>query len=581
MLEISHDRLYTLADVVAVALHGERVALAEETALLLQERRNEVTAFVQAEAKPAYGFNRGFGHNVDEAVPPDRLADLQRNLILSHAAGLGGYVDPAIVRAAVFLRAVSLARGCSGVRPRIVEALCDLLEHDVTPAVPAYGSVGASGDLAPMSHIAAVLLGEGEAFVGGAEVPVQAAVALKEAGLRPVGLEMKEGLALNNGVQFSTAAGILAHHVLEKLLKTAVVATAISTQVMLGADTPFSEALHALRPHPGAVKVAGWLRSLMADSPIREAHRPYDVDGRVQDPYNIRCAPQILGACLDVLEEAARTFEIEANSVTDNPLVLPDGKTGLHTHVVSGGHFHGMPVAFKLYGLLEVMGVVARLSNMRCARFVDQARNKGLGRDLKWPRMSAADSAVSSAMMVPEYASAALTNAIWGAAMPTHLLSISTDAGQEDHVSMSAGLAVRAWETLPRLAEVLAIELAFGAQAAAIRRHLPFIPSKTALTEAQALAVEPARAAYEAALHDALDEPGAFDVRTDVTLRFRWSEAQRELSEPCRRALSVVEEEFPPVLTDRYMSAELRALQRRADDGDVLAAVEADTPLED
>ena len=580
MVRISHEQRYSLEDVVAVA-HGAPVTLAPATIELLARRRAEVTAFVRREERPAYGFNRGFGHNVDVPVPRHKLGELQTNLIRSHAAGVGPPAPVEVVRATMFLRAISLARGHSGVRPVVVETLVGLLEHGISPVVPCFGSVGASGDLAPLSHVALALLGEGEVFVGPGDTPVPAADALAAAGIAPLRLEMKEGLALNNGVQFSTALGILGWSRLRRLLRTSAIATALSAQVVLGADTPFEADLHALRPHPGAVRVARWIHDLMAGSPIRRAHQPYDVDGEVQEPYNVRCAAQILGACHELLAQAGTTFAIEANSVTDNPVLLPDPENGgAHTRIVSGGLFHGMPVAVQLFHLIEVVGIMASLANTRCARYVDEARNKGLGSDLKWPRLSEDDAAVSSSMMIPEYVSAALTNAIWGAAMPSHLFSLSTDAGQEDHVSMSAGLAVRLWETLPRLSEAVAIELAYASQAAAIRREMDHFPSKKTLTEDQKAAVAEARQAYEQAINRVLGG-GEFGVDFGIRLRYRWDAAARRLSPACEEVLAVVREAFPPVTRDRVLAADLAALAERVERGDVERAATSVVPLEE
>jgi len=558
-LSLEPGREVTLQEIREVA-HGRRVVLAPAVVRMLARRRAQIVSHVRSQAKPAYGFNRGFGHNVDVAVPADSVGRLQENLIRSHSAGLGRPTPREVVRATMLLRAVSLSKGHSGVRPEVVQSLLNLLNADITPRVPVYGSVGASGDLAPLSHVALALLGEGEVFEGASTNAVPAADALERAGLTPLSLEMKEGLALNNGLQFSTAFGVLSYFQMRDLLRTAAVATALSTQVMLGADTPFGAELHELRPHPGAKVVARWIWTLLQGSPMRDAHRPYDIDGAVQDPYNLRCAAEILGTCYDLVEEAGRTLLIEANSVTDNPILLPAfGAPGQFTEIVSGGHFHGMPVAVKLYNFLQAMGIISRLSNVRCARYVDESRNRGLGSDLKWPYLDQAEQATSSAMMIPEYASAALTNAIWSAAMPSHLFSLSTDAGQEDHVSMSAGLALRVWETLPRLAEVLAIELAFVSQAAAIRGAMGFFPSKKTLSPEQAAAVQQERDAYEAAIRRVIPEE-AFGVQFDLHLKYNWRTEQRRLSPVCEEVLVAVQEAFPPVRSDRVLAEQLTAL---------------------
>jgi histidine ammonia-lyase len=500
---------------------GARVELDGAARTALSERRGQVEDFVEQFDEPAYGFNRGFGHNVHLKVDPAGRNELQTNLIRSHACGVGEPAPSEVVRGAMFLRAVSLSRGFSGVRPVVVEKLVELLNADIVPVVPRLGSVSASGDLAPLSHMALALLGEGEVFYGGQRLPAQSA--LQAAGIAPLKLEMKEGLALNNGVQYSTAYGIWCLERMERLLKTAAIATALSAQVMLGADTPFREDLHQLRPHRGSVRVARWLFTLMSGSPLRRAHRHFDVDGEIQDPYNLRCAPQILGACAELMDRARGTFATEAASVTDNPILLRAGAEferpefiDRYVDIVSGGHFHGMPIAIDAYGLLQASAIMARLSNTRVVRYVDGQKNKGLGDDLKWGgnldmlekwedvKKWAAESgtrlpddfqghidnlraqrgaiekeqAVSSAFMIPEYVSAGLTNWIWGSCMPVHLFSLSTDAGQEDHVSMAANIVTRLHDTLPRLAEVIAIELAFAAQAAALRKEMRYIPSR-------------------------------------------------------------------------------------------------------
>jgi len=516
-----------LDDVKRVA-NGGKVLLDDGTKAVLAERRQQIEDFVGQFDEPAYGFNRGFGHNVNLKVDAAGWDELQTNLIRSHSCGVGEPAPRQVVRGAMYLRAVSLARGYSAVRPAVVEKLVELLNADIVPLVPRLGSVSASGDLAPLSHMALALLGEGEVFYRGEKLP--AARALATAAIAPLRLKMKEGLALNNGVQYSTAYGIWCLEALECLLKTAAIATALTAQVMLGADTPFRDDLHQLRPHRGSVRVARWLFALMGNSPMREAHRHFDVDGEVQDPYNLRCAAQILGTCADLLERARSTFATEAVSVTDNPIILKAGTEfekarrdakaagfiNQYVDIVSGGHFHGMPIAVDGYGLLQACAIMARLSNMRVVRYVDGQKNKGLGDDLKWggnldilekwdsvkqwannkgitlPRDFEAhvdsmrneknqvekEQAFSSAFMIPEYVSAGLTNWIWGSCMPNHLFSLSTDAGQEDHVSMAANIVVRLHDTLPRVAEVLAIELAFAAQSAALRKQMRCIPSR-------------------------------------------------------------------------------------------------------
>ena len=574
-----------LHDVLRVA-EGARVRLDEAARNTLRERRAQVVGFVERSAEPAYGFNRGFGHNVDLKVDPDRSNQLQQNLILSHSCGVGEDAPCEVVRGAMFLRAVSLARGYSSVRPDVIDKIVDFLNADIVPVVPRLGSVSASGDLAPLSHMALALLGKGEVIWRGQRQSAESA--LKAAGIAALQLEMKEGLALNNGVQYSTAYGIWCLARMERLLKSAVVATALSAQVMLGSDAPFRHDLHRLRPHRGSRMVARWLFGLMAASPLRDTHRKFDVDGEIQDPYNLRCAPQILGACLDLVERARATLTTEAAAVTDNPIILKAGAEFAHVHdeatrreflgqyvdIVSGGHFHGMPIAIDIYGLLQACAIMARLSNMRAVRYVDEKRNKGLGADLKWEgdlgilekldkeelakrkiaipadvqerlddlqqRRDAIEKAqaISSAFMIPEYVSAGLTNWIWGSCMPVHLFSMSTDAGQEDHVSMAANVAVRLHDALPRLAEIIAIELAFATQAAALRKLMRFIPSK----------------------------------------HYHWHPVTADelrLSPVSEAILAEVERHFPLVTHDRALSGDIRRLGEAVLDGSILRAADA------
>ncbi len=516
MIQLGPAKPLTLGECARVALQSERVSLSKSVAAMLDERREQIVRFVHKQKHPAYGFNRGFGHNAALAVPDSELESLQNNLIRSHASAVGPLAPHSVVRLAMLLRAQSLAEGHSGVRSIVLQQLVSFLNADIVPEVPIYGSVGASGDLAPLSHIALALIGEGRVYYRGKLVGAMQAI--KAAKLTPLHLQMKEGLALNNGLQFSTAYAVLTAIACRTMLKSAVLNTALACQVFNGRYEPFIEELHALRPHPGAVHVATWLRKLLPSA------KPVSKLERVQDPYSLRCSAQVLGAASDLIEEAVKTFEIEINSVTDNPLLLADSKKPSEfTRVVSGGHFHGMPVAVKIYNLVQAMCILAQYSNTRCARFVDEARNSGLGNDLIWPGLSPSARASSSGMMVTEYVSAALTNVLWGAAMPTHLFSISTDAGQEDHVSMSAGLAVRAYEMLPRLAEALAVELALCAQAAQIRKHQ--------------------------------------------------SKGRFKMSAVCETTLTKVSKVFPAVLTDRSLSAELKILADMVAAGDLLQSI--------
>jgi histidine ammonia-lyase len=570
-ITIDHRKELNLAEILAVSEQGAEVGLHSATRAMLAERRRHIEEIIAGQDLPAYGFNRGFGHNVDLAVKSELLADLQENLIVSHAVGVGESLPVAVVRAAMLLRANSLARGYSGIRPELVEALVDLLNAGITPVVPSLGSVGASGDLAPLSHIALTLIGMGQAEVGGERLP--AAEALQRAGLAPLRLAMKEGLALNNGVQVMNAIGLIACARLQDLLKTAAVNSALTAQVMLAPDTYFRPDFHAVRPHPGARRVADWIWKLMQDSPIRMAHRDFKDDGQVQDPYNIRCAAQILGTAHDLITQAGKTLLIEANSATDNPILLPDA-AGRFVDVVSGGHFHGMPVAAQIYGLVQAAGIIAGLAHQRTVRYVDPNRNKGLGRDLKWPGLGGDERSISSGLMMLEYASASLLNALWGEAMPSHLFTIATNAGQEDHVSMGTGLAVRLLGSLEKVGRILAIELACTLQAIAVRKVLTAIPTE---------AVLPAWVEEElAALKVRMESHGdglvfELGVVRDLPLTVE----QRRLSPVSEKLYAALLEDgaFPTVTRDRYMAEELAALADRVMSGRVVGIVEKDVPL--
>ncbi len=578
-LVIDHARPLTMPEILSIAEPGVQVIMSDATRGQLQTRRADVERFIAEQRRPAYGFNRGFGHNVDLAVPADQLSQLQENLILSHAVGLGDSVDQDIVRVTMLLRVMSLTRGYSGVRPELVDGLIGLLNHGITPLVPEFGSVGASGDLAPLSHIALALLGKGRVYYRGEEL--ESAEALKQAGMAPLQLEMKEGLALNNGVQFMNAIGILSCSRLKTLLKSAVINTALVSQVMLAPDTYFRSDFHALRPHPGAVRVADWIWHLMENSPIRESHRPFEVDGQVQDPYNIRCAAQVLGTCWELIDKAERAFLIEADSATDNPILLAAGKDaqpnyrGKYVDIVSGGHFHGMPVAVQIFNLLQALGIMTNLAHQRSTRFVDESKNKGLGRDLKWPQLSPDENAVSSGLMMLEYTSAALVNDIWGSLTPSHLFNIGTNSGQEDHVSMGASLAVRLLKTIPKAAQVLAIELGYICQAIAIRRILPVIPTYATLPPDIEQELAQVRLKLQKSVKGVI-----FEVA--VQGEHPVSEAERRLSPVSESLYGTIEEMklFPVVTADRVLAGDVMKLAGFIEQGRMVQTVEREVPLD-
>jgi histidine ammonia-lyase len=407
-----------------------------------------------------YGVNTGFGKLASTRIPADRLSQLQFNLLRSHAAGTGPFLPAPVVRLILALKAMSLARGASGVRPEVVDALLALLAKDVLPAIPSRGSVGASGDLAPLAHLSLVLIGEGEAFLG--DRVVSGAEALAASGLAPLSLAPKEGLALLNGTQVSTAIALAGLFAAEDLLKTALVAGAMSVDAARGSDTPFDPRIHDLRGQPGQIACAAALRALLTGSAIRDSHR--EDDPRVQDPYSLRCQPQVAGACLDLLRNAAATLLREANAVTDNPLVVGDGE------VLSGGNFHAEPVAFAADTIALALAELGAISERRLALLTDPALNSGL------PAFLVADSGVNSGFMIAQVTAAALVAENRALAAPRSVDSLPTSANQEDHVSMATGAALRLATMAENLAVILGIELLAAAQGVDFHRPLRSSP---------------------------------------------------------------------------------------------------------
>jgi histidine ammonia-lyase len=403
-----------------------------------------------------YGVNTGFGKLASTRIAPDRLAQLQVNLIRSHAAGTGPMLPAPVVRLVLALKAMSLARGASAVRPEVVEALLALLHHDVLPAIPAKGSVGASGDLAPLAHLSLVLIGEGEAFQG--DRVLDGTQALAAADIAPLALGPKEGLALLNGTQVSTALALAGLFAAQDLLRTALVASALSLDAARGSDTPFDPRIHALRGQPGQVRVAAALRGLIAGSAIRDSHR--EGDTRVQDPYSLRCQPQVAGACLDLLDQAAAMLLREANAVTDNPLVTAEGE------VLSGGNFHAEPVAFAADIVALALAELGAISERRIALLTDPALNSGL------PAFLVSDSGVNSGFMIAHVTAAALTAENRALALPRSVDSLPTSANQEDHVSMATAAALRLSEMAGNLATILGIEIMAACQGIEFHRPL-------------------------------------------------------------------------------------------------------------
>ncbi|MBT9473898.1 MAG: histidine ammonia-lyase [Phenylobacterium sp.] len=423
---------------------------------------------ILARGEPVYGINTGFGKLASVRIEAGDLETLQRNIVLSHAAGVGEPSPVPVIRLMVALKLASLAQGASGVRPATVALLEAMLVKGLTPVVPAQGSVGASGDLAPLAHMAATMIGVGEIFVGEARLP--AAKALAEAGLSPVTLGPKEGLALLNGTQFSTANALAGLFEAEVLFRTALVTGALSTEAAKGSDTPFDPRIHALRRHAGQIETADALRGLMAGSAIRASH--LKDDERVQDPYCLRCQPQVMGAALDVLRQAATTLGTEANGVTDNPLIFPETDEAL-----SGGNFHAEPVAFAADMIALTVCEIGSLAERRIAMLVDPALS-GL------PAFLTPKPGLNSGFMIPQVTAAALVSENKQRAYPASVDSIPTSANQEDHVSMAAHGARRLLGMVENATAVIGIELLAAAQGCDF--HAP-LTSSPALESVRAL----------------------------------------------------------------------------------------------
>ena len=404
-------------------------------------------ARVLTHGEAVYGVNTGFGLLASTRIADDKLAQLQRNLVLSHCCGVGPALPDRVVRLILALKIVSLARGHSGVRREVIGALQALLDAEAWPVIPSQGSVGASGDLAPLAHLSAALLGEGAIRIEGAELP--AADVLKRLGLAPLVLGPKEGLALLNGTQVSTALAIDALLAAEDVFNAALVAGALSVDALQGSDAPFDARIHAARGHRGQMDVAAAMRLLMTDSAIRESHIDCD---RVQDPYSLRCQPQVMGAILDVLRQAAATLITEANAATDNPLVFAEDDS-----IISGGNFHAEPVAFAADMISMATAEIASLSERRLAILVDP-KMSGL------PAFLVKDSGLNSGFMIAQVTAAALVSENKTLAHPASVDSLPTSANQEDHVSMATFAARKAGDIAANSGRVIAVELMAAAQ---------------------------------------------------------------------------------------------------------------------
>ncbi|MBI3972958.1 MAG: histidine ammonia-lyase [Chloroflexi bacterium] len=457
---LGRDEL-TFGDVVAVARDGARVELAPEA----RERMLRSRAFVDevvARDRNVYGITTGVGALATTHIPPEAAVELQYALLRSHGAGMGPPVAREAVRAMMLCRANILAKGYCGARPAVAEALLALLNAGITPFVPRYGSLGASGDLAPLAHVALCLVGEGW-VLGDTGERVEAAAALREAGIEPLGLQAKEGLALLNGTDGMLGMLVLACVDALALFRTADIAAALSVEALLGTDRPFTPDLQALRPQPGQAKSAANVMRMLADSPIVASHR--ESQHAVQDAYSLRCHPQVAGAARDVLEFAIQVATRELTAAIDNPVVLPDGR------VESNGNFHGEPLAFAADFLAIAAAEVASIAERRIDRLLDDQRSRGL------PAFLTPEPGVNSGLMVAQYTAAALVAENRRLSFPSSVESIPTSGMQEDHVSMGWNAAAKLRQVLDNTGRVVAIEAMCAAHGLDLRA--PLAPAVT------------------------------------------------------------------------------------------------------
>jgi histidine ammonia-lyase len=448
-----NNQLVTLGELRQAWHETVEVDLGDEARRRIAESQ-ELIDDVVAHGDTVYGVNTGFGQLASQRISDDELAHLQENLVRSHAVGVGEDLDDDVVRLIMLMKVIALAEGFSGVRIELVETLCALINSEIYPRIPSRGSVGASGDLAPLAHMAGALIGIGEVRVNGNLVPTP--IALMEAGIEPVRLAPKEGLALLNGTQVSTALALAAVFRTENVLSAALVAGAMSSDAIKGSDTPFDRRIQNVRGHGGQIAVASVLRDLMHGSRIRASHEDCD---RVQDPYSIRCQPQVMGACLDVLRHVCGVLETEANAVTDNPLVFTDSSV-----VLSGGNFHAEPVALAADYLALAIAEIGALSERRIALLID-ANLSGL------PAFLVDEGGLNSGFMMAQVTAAALASENKSHAHPASVDSLPTSANQEDHVSMATYAAWRLHTMLDNVADIVAIELLAAAQGIGFRRN--------------------------------------------------------------------------------------------------------------
>ena len=451
----------TLAELRDAWSAAAPVTLAAEAYPVIEASAAAVRAIV-AKGDAAYGINTGFGLLAKTRIPDEKLEQLQRNLILSHSVGTGALLSDAVVRLIILMKVGSLARGYSGVRPLIVDTLLALLNAGIMPAIPAKGSVGASGDLAPLSHMTLAMLGVGEVRVNGELM--QAPDALAAAGIAPVVLAAKEGLALINGTQVSNALALHGLFMAERLLEAGMVTGSLSLDAAKGSDSPFDARVHEVRGQPGQIAAAAIYRQLVSDSAIRASHLVGDE--RVQDPYCLRCQPQVMGACMDIIANASRTLLIEANAVTDNPLLFQEGDSAV---VISGGNFHAEPVAFAADTLALAIAEIGSIAERRIALLID-ATLSGL------PPFLVRDPGVNSGFMIAHVTAAALASENKSLAHPGSVDTIPTSANQEDHVSMATYAARRLDDMAHNTAVIIGIELLAAAQGIDFHRPLKTSP---------------------------------------------------------------------------------------------------------
>ncbi len=455
------DAPLTLDAIARVARDGAEVKPGPSAIARMAASRAVVERILAAgdDAPLVYGVNTGFGALAEIRISAHQIETLQRNLVRSHAAGVGEPLPRDAVRAMMLLRAAVLARGHSGARPVVCERLCELLAHGIHPVIPSRGSVGASGDLAPLAHLALAMMGEGEVEYRGRHIA--AGEALADAGVEPLVLAAKEGLTLLNGTQHMTAIGALAVGDAEHTCEVADIAGAMSLEALKGTSAPFDARVVGVRPHPGQLAVAAHLRTLLSDSEIAESHRDC---GKVQDPYSLRCMPQVHGASRDVLDYARAVLEREANSTTDNPLVFEgDGGDGV---LISGGNFHGQPVALALDAAAIAVAELANISERRVEQLVNPQLSSGL------PGFLAPESGLNSGFMIAQVSAAALVSENKVLTHPASVDSIPSSAGREDHVSMGALAALKLSQVHDHVRTVLAIELLCAAQGLDLRRPL-------------------------------------------------------------------------------------------------------------